>query len=85
MTRNPNAIQLLENNIDKFDHSDYWVELSLNPNAVHLCFTYNYNEMKHKFRSFAEELARYVFRPFRLMEVCHLYEVEFDEYMEIIG
>jgi hypothetical protein len=32
LSRNPNAIHLLEKNIDKID----WSELSLNPNAIHL-------------------------------------------------
>jgi len=81
LTLNPNAIHLLENNIDKID----WAYLSENTNAIHLCFTYDYADMKLRMQPFAEELARRVFHPVRLMRVCEKHGMEFEEYMEIIG
>ena len=39
---NPNAIYILENNLDKVN----WDNLSLNPNAMHLLFKYDYQTME---------------------------------------
>jgi hypothetical protein len=59
--------------------------LSLNPNAIHLLFTYDYSGMKEQMKSFTEELVRYVFHPSWLMRICYKYEIDLDDYVEIVG
>ena len=59
--------------------------VSRNPNALHMLFKYDYKEMKEKCQPIVEELAKRVFHPARLMRLCDVYNVEFDEYIEIIG
>jgi hypothetical protein len=81
VSENPNAVPILECNQDKIN----WVFLSGNPNAVYLCFTYDYLNMRVKMQPFAEELAKYVFHPLRLMRFCEKYEMELNEYAEIVG
>jgi len=81
LSLHPNAISILERNLDKVS----WECISENPNAVHLLFTYNYSVMKENFAIFAEELARHVFHPLRLMRFCEMYEMELQDYVEIIG
>ncbi len=44
LSRNPNAIHLLENNQDRID----WRALSGNPNAIDIISRYDYNRMTQK-------------------------------------
>lgn len=81
LSKNTNAISILERNLDKVN----WYGLSSNSNATHLLFHFDYVQMKEQCRSFAEELAKYVFHPARLMSLCEKYEFDFDEYIEIVG
>ena len=78
---NPNAVDILERNLDKVD----WDVLFTNPNAIHLGFTYDYLSMKEHMRPFAENLAQYVFYPPRLMRLCEKYNIELYDYNEIVG
>jgi len=78
---NPNAIPILEKNLDKVDWN--WL-LSSNPNALHLLFEYDYEGMKKHREPIFKDLCEYVFNPKRIIRFCKLYNIEFDEYMEII-
>jgi hypothetical protein len=42
-------------------------------------------KMKEICQPFAKELAERVFHPARLERICEEYNMEFDEYMDIIG
>ena len=44
MSANPNAIHLLEQNLDKVD----WEKISQNPNYIHLLFSLDYEKNKRK-------------------------------------
>jgi hypothetical protein len=80
LSSNPNAIPLLEKNIDKIN----WVYLSLNPNAIHLLAKLDYDKMKDQCQSFAEELSKYVFNAFRLQRLADFYEMDMEEYLELL-
>ena len=80
LSRNPNAISILEKNLDKID----WAYLSTNPNAIHLLAPLNTEKMKENCKVFAEELAAYVFHPVRLLRICENYDLELEEYFELI-
>ena len=75
---NPNAIHLLEQNMDKVE----WELLSENPNAIHILFPFDYEKMKEANKTFAEELASYVFHPERMMMLSEVYNVDF---MDLLG
>ena len=58
LSRNPNAIHLLEQNQDKID----WYMLSRNPSIF--TFTYNYSEIKKRMKvTIAEDLMKNRFHP----------------------
>ena len=80
LSTNPNAIHLLEQNIDKID----WVQLSANLNAIHLLFKYDFNKMKESCKEFNKELIEYVYHPIRLIKLTQFYNIDLDEYLELI-
>ena len=80
MSSNPNAIHLLERNPNKIN----WFELSRNPNAIHLLARLDTEKMRENCKAFAEELAAYVFHPVRLMKICEKYELELEDYFELV-
>ena len=77
LSKNPNAIQLLEQNLDKIN----WSKLSMNPNAIHLLeqnpdkicwswvltnpsiFEYDYLSMKKNMCKLKQELVEVVMNP----------------------
>ena len=80
LSKNPNAISLLEQNIEKIN----WRHLSINPNAISLLARLNTEKMRENCKAFAEELTAYVFHPVRLMRVCEAYGLELEEYFELV-
>ena len=80
--RNPDAIKIIEKNMDKLDNN-CWEELSRSQYAIHLLFKYDYELMSQKMWPFKEELLRYIFNPKRILNICDLYNIEFDELMEM--
>jgi hypothetical protein len=84
LSKNPNAVPIIDRNVEKMSNAE-WYYLSSNPNALHLLFEYDYIKMKEKCRPLAKELAERVFHPARLLRLCGEYNMEFDEYMDIIG
>ena len=80
LSQNPNAIHLLEQNLDKVN----WEYLSQNPNAIHLLCKLNTEQMRLNCRSFAEELTTYVFHPVRLSRITQCYNIDLDEYFELL-
>ena len=77
---NPNAVHLLQQNLDKVN----WRELSENPNAIHLFASLDTEKMKENCKVFAQELAAYVFHPTRLLYICETYGMELDEYFDCV-
>jgi hypothetical protein len=81
LSSNPNAIHILEKNLDKVS----WMSLSLNPNAIHLYATkLEANSMRENCKTFAEELAKVVFNPMRAQRMADLYELDMDQYFELL-
>ena len=94
MSLNKNAINILQNNLDKIN----WPNLSINENAIGILrdnldnvnwdmvsqnknissFLLDYNLMKTNMHSFLKELVAYVFNPTRLLKLCELYNIEFE-------
>ena len=77
---NPNSIHILENNLDKV----CWSYLLTNPNAIHLLFGYDYESIKYKNQDISKQIIEYVFNPYRLIRVSSKYNLELDEYLDII-
>ncbi len=79
LSLNPNAIYILEKNLNKVD----WICLSQNSNAIHLITKLNYDKMKENMSEFNEELVAKVFNPNRLLKICENYNINFIEIQEI--
>jgi hypothetical protein len=77
---NPNAIHLLEQNLDYVN----WIGLSKNPNAIHLLAKLDIEKMRLNCESFAKELASYVFHPLRLERMSSEFQVDMDEYNNLL-
>jgi hypothetical protein len=58
--------------------------LSSNSNAIHLLFNLDYETMKQNCKEFACQLAQKVFHPERLNRISIKYDIEFDEYLDLI-
>jgi hypothetical protein len=56
-----------------------WYYLSNNPNAIYLLAPLNHKKMRENIQEFKKELIEYVFHPTRLMRLCNLYCLSFDE------
>ena len=80
LSANPNAIPILEQNLDKME----WVSLSENPNALHLLFSLDHKKMLENMKDFCEELVRAVFNPLRVQRMAELYELDMAEYLELL-
>ena len=73
---NPNAIHILEKNLDKV----CFQIMSINPNAIHLISKLDYDRMKNE--KFQEELIEYIHNPNRLLRLCKQYDISFEELVE---
>ncbi len=88
-SQNPNAIYILENNLDKiqslsyYDNITYQSNLSRNPNGINLLSKLNYDLMKKNMKEFNEELVANVFNPKRLLKICEEYNIDFYEIQDI--
>ena len=78
LSENPNAIHILEQNLDKAPYC--W--LSGNPNALHLLFSLDHKKMLENMKDFCEELVKAVFNPIRVQRMAELYELDMDEYLD---
>lgn len=78
LSANPGAIHILEKNKEKID----WIALSENPAIM----TYDYNAMNKNMKNsgLAEELIQKVWKPERLIKLSEVYEIGFDELMELL-
>lgn len=86
LVRNPNAVDILKNNLDKLDRLG-WICLSQNPNVDQILGNVlNKDVMRANCQPFACELAEKVFHPTRLMHICEVYGNGMDlaDYMELI-
>jgi hypothetical protein len=71
---------MLEKNLDKVN----WFYLSENPNALHLLFSLDHKKMLENMKDFCEELVKAVFNPIRAQRMAELYELDMDEYLELL-
>ncbi len=98
LTTNPNAIRLLEQNLDKIN----WNWISKNPNAIHLVeqypdcgdwklllqnpsiFEIDYQVLEKRIEHFKEELIAKCFHPDRLVYYLETYNYDIgdNEYQE---
>ena len=78
LSTNPNAIRVLEQNLDKVNY----VSLSENPNALHLLFPLDHKKMLENMKDFCEELVKVVFNPIRVQRMADLYELDMAEYLD---
>ena len=76
MSRNPNAINLLEQNPDKIS----WNEFSSNPSI----FEIDYQTLQQRIEPFKEELMKKCFHPDRLVRYLETYNYDIgeDEYQD---
>ena len=80
LSRNPNAIHLLRQNPDKIN----WVCLSCNQNLLKLLTTIDYQMLKERNMVFAEELAKLVFHPHRIIKQSAAFGLSELEYLELL-
>ena len=59
--------------------------LALNPNVLKIVGKLNYEEMRSKCQPFAQELTTYVLNPARLLRICDSYNLDLEEYLELIN
>ena len=80
LSENPNAIPILEKNLDKVK----WCLISGNPNALHLLFSLDHKTMLENMKDFCEELVKVLFNPIRVQRMADLYELDMDQYFELL-
>jgi hypothetical protein len=81
---NPNGIPLLEKHFNKHLNELDWYTLSKRPKAIHLMVKLNKKQMFLNCKSFAEELTKYVFHPSRLSRITQCYNIDLDEYFDLM-
>lgn len=79
LSTNPNAIHILEQN-----HKIYWDNISTNTNLLELLTTIDYSLLKEKNMAFAEELAKIVFHPCRIVKQSVAFGLTEMEYLELL-
>ncbi len=80
LSGNPNAIHLLEQNLDKV--SWYW--LCYNPNANHLIAPLNHIQMRENNKEFFQELVSFVCHPNWLNKCALRLNLDFIEYQQLL-
>jgi hypothetical protein len=77
---NPNAIHLLEQNVDKIN----WWGLCENPNAIHLLAPLNHEQMRIQNKEFFQELVQFVCHPTWLCKCASRLHMDLDEYQYLL-
>jgi hypothetical protein len=80
LSQNPNAIHILEKNIDQIN----WFWLSENPNAIHLLAPLNHIQMRIDNKEFFQELVQFVCHPTWLFKCASRLNMDFDEYQYLL-
>ena len=81
LSRNPNAICLLEQNLDKVD----WFWLSQNPNAMHLLAKLDYMQMHLNNQEFVQDLVAFVCNPNWIQKCANRLNMGFEEYQDLLS
>jgi hypothetical protein len=79
LSENPNAVPILEKNLEKIN----WHNLALNLNAESLFFNLDYEKMRTIFQPIAKEIIEHVFHPKRLCRFAKMFNINVDEYLEL--
>jgi hypothetical protein len=80
---NPNGTEILQDYPKPFYKYSIFPKIAGKSNLLHLLFTWDYQQMTSKNWEFKEDLIKYVLKPKRILNICHLYNIEFDELMEM--
>ena len=80
LSANPSAFDLLKSH----PHEIRFDTIASNPHVCDLICVLDLGAMREQCRVFAEELARYVFRPERLLRLCDTYGLDLVDYIEIL-
>lgn len=79
LSKHGEASVLLQENMDKI----VWHMATANPRLNEFGFKLNNNKMRQKCMPFAEELAKYVFHPKRLMRLCQAHAIDLADYFDL--
>ena len=80
LSANPSAFDLLKSH----PHEIRFDTIASNPHVCDLICVLDLGAMREQCRVFAEELARYVFRPERLLRLCDTHGLDLVDYIEIL-
>ena len=80
---NPNGIEILKDYQKPFYKYSIFPNIARKPNLLHLLFTWDYEQMTKQNWKFKEDLIKYILKPKRILNICDLYNIEFDELMEM--
>jgi hypothetical protein len=86
MNPNPNVMPIIEQILPLFQREKvymFFAYLASNPNATHLIYKLDYNQMFEKNKLFKEELCEKVFHPRRMHAICELFNVELIDYIDL--
>lgn len=81
LATNPKAIDLIEQNLDIIRFR-YPGALCLNPNALHLLFTYEYTIMRDNTSNFAREVIASALHPDKLEFIANQFNMDFLQVLE---
>jgi len=59
-----------------------WYHLSMNPNAIHILLSFNYEQMKENMAEFREELLAYVIELTKLDNIKNHYHIPFRKLLK---
>ena len=81
LSSNPEAIPILEKNVDKV----CWFSVCRNPNAIPLITKLDYKLMRINNQSFCQELVAFVCHPNWLQKCATRLGLDFEEYQELLS
>ena len=81
LSSNPNAIHLLEQNLDKVN----WFYLSCNQNAIHLLSKLDYVQIRLNNQEFVQDLVSFVCNPNWIQKCATRLNMEFEEYQDLLS
>lgn len=80
LSSNPNAVHILEKNMDKI----CWSVLCKNPNAIHLIAKLDYEKMRSENQPLFQELIAYLCHPNWIQKCANRLNLDFDKYQDLL-